>query len=294
MKRILVSIIALMLAFNVSLAQNGGLTNENSVVRLDYIGFSGGIFTFRAFNLQPCQVNAQYMVLHTNQVVDYVLPGNGSYDILVPGTVNEDEHVKTRIRSFCPCVSPDQGWVEQDNQGGTLLPIKLVSFGASKVSKEKALVTWTTADEYDVNRFEVQRSSNGVDFSTVGIAFPNNAPASYKIEVPLINGKQYFRLKTIDLDGKVSYSVIVAVRETLTSPAKVYVTGNLLVLERPSSSISTTRESYILYNSVGASLSTWAGLQPVERMVFDLTKVPNNQIYFIRTSKGETFKFFKN
>ena len=76
---------------------------------------------------------------------------------------------------------------------------------------------WTTPGELKNERFEVERSTNGTHFSTVGTVSGNgttNDRKDYRFTDPLPAGSSifYYRLKDVDVDGKASYSKIVALR----------------------------------------------------------------------------------
>ncbi len=275
----------------VAFSQNGGLVNENSVIRIDYITYdvSTGKFEFEVTNKQSCQVNAQYMILHTNGLVNFQIAGNGTYTIYVPGVITEDEHVKVRATSFCPQVSPDQGWVETDSQGGTLLPIKLVSFSVVKAGNGKGVVTWVTAEESNVDRFEVEKSSDGRNFTTALLHFPNNAPSRYSVNLALTTGTQYFRLKTIDLDGKFEYSPTVSVKEKLTGALiKAYSSNpNTLTVELG----TPEKRVFSIYSASGVLVSTKPSTSSY-RENLDISGLPGG-IYIVRTSLGESAKFIK-
>jgi hypothetical protein len=87
------------------------------------------------------------------------------------------------------------------------LPIVLRNFDIKKVSSTSSLISWVTEQEVNVKEYEVQRSANGVDFSTLGKIIPSspnsNKEQKYSIQdnSPL-SGKNYYRLKQTDLDGK--------------------------------------------------------------------------------------------
>ena len=83
-----------------------------------------------------------------------------------------------------------------------VLPIELAAFNAVNQNAKTNLVTWTTAAEEAVDRFEVQHSRNGTDFQTIGTVAPRNAAASYSFvhEGPPA-GVHYYRLKEVALDG---------------------------------------------------------------------------------------------
>ena len=92
---------------------------------------------------------------------------------------------------------------------GGALPLNLISFTGSKQNND-ALLQWKTANEINVSRFEVQRSENGIDFITAGTVVAGSSLYSFS-DVNTFIAKQivYYRLKSIDADGKFIYSGIV-------------------------------------------------------------------------------------
>jgi uncharacterized repeat protein (TIGR01451 family) len=89
------------------------------------------------------------------------------------------------------------------------LPVTLVSFNAA-LTGSVVNVTWKTSIEENVNHFEVLRSTNGVDFTTIGTIQPGQTTYLFVDKDPL-KGYNYYRLKSVDMDGTTSYSSIVLV-----------------------------------------------------------------------------------
>lgn len=95
------------------------------------------------------------------------------------------------------------------------LPVELTSFeGKLDVSCQVSLY-WNTESETNFSHYEVERSMNGNDFLTYEI-FPGEggplAPQSYRyvdLESSYLEGKVYYRLKMVDLDGTFDYSKVV-------------------------------------------------------------------------------------
>jgi hypothetical protein len=95
------------------------------------------------------------------------------------------------------------------------LPVELSSFTGKRTGTTITL-QWTTQTEQNVAHFEVERSSDGTHFAsiaTVSAEGNSNTPEDYTAtdEHP-VNGINYYRLRTVDLDGKFSYSPIIIVR----------------------------------------------------------------------------------
>jgi hypothetical protein len=93
------------------------------------------------------------------------------------------------------------------------LPIKLLSFDAIKLSSEKAIVKWELA-EFPIPpaRFEVQRANDGRSFVSIGNINGDGASKLYNYtDNGLQKGINYYRLKMIDEDSKITYSRTVAI-----------------------------------------------------------------------------------
>ncbi|MBL0104651.1 MAG: T9SS type A sorting domain-containing protein [Bacteroidetes bacterium] len=100
-------------------------------------------------------------------------------------------------------------------QSTSPLPIHLLNFDAVVV-KEGVMTNWTTATEINNDYFVVERSRDGIDFTSVGEvdgAGNSTQNKSYSLldKDPGI-GIIYYRLKQIDYDGKFSFSDVVAVK----------------------------------------------------------------------------------
>jgi hypothetical protein len=96
------------------------------------------------------------------------------------------------------------------------LPVELTSFTATTTA-EGVLLSWTTATETNNSGFEIERSTDGIEFYTV--AFVQGAGTTtesreyiYTDNVEYKGGESfYYRLKQVDLDGRVQYSDIIEV-----------------------------------------------------------------------------------
>jgi len=94
------------------------------------------------------------------------------------------------------------------------LPVKLVSFTAV-LNEGAADLKWTTSSEKDVSHFSIEKSLDGKNFSEAGIvlAIGNSSEllnyAFTDININISNpGTIYYRLRSIDIDGKSELSSI--------------------------------------------------------------------------------------
>lgn len=105
------------------------------------------------------------------------------------------------------------------------LPVDLISFKPVLVNNQ-VNVTWKTASETNNKNFVVERSENAKVFTEVGyVEGKGNSSAENTylwIDNTPLTGVNYYRLKQIDFDGKVSYSRIESVNLKNGSLLKVY------------------------------------------------------------------------
>jgi len=91
--------------------------------------------------------------------------------------------------------------------GGVALPIELSTFSARVIDNEVVELDWRTALEIDAEGFEIQRSSDGATFATIGKVTAEGRPSYYDFmdEEPL-KGISYYRLKQTENNGRFTYS----------------------------------------------------------------------------------------
>lgn len=128
--------------------------------------------------------------------------GSASGNVTTTGTVTSNS-----INSFSPFTLGYRSFP---------IPLKMLSFTAERRSGVSYL-KWTTVNEENVSHFDVQRSYDGAVYVTIGNVAARNSGSleNYNFEDhdPL-RGLAYYRIKSIDIDGKFSYSRIAVVSET--------------------------------------------------------------------------------
>jgi len=96
-----------------------------------------------------------------------------------------------------------------------ILPVELTFFDVTRQGKE-AVLDWSTASEINNDHFEIERSTDGKNFSARSAikGKGNSSDINYYVmrdENPY-PGISYYRLKQVDYDGKFSYSDVKALR----------------------------------------------------------------------------------
>lgn len=115
-----------------------------------------------------------------------------------------------------------------------IIPITLSFFNYS-INNKNVIIKWETSQEINSDHFEVERSSDGINFSSIGnvrAAGNSNSPRQYSLVDNHPNYLNHYRLRQVDIDGKTAYSKILFVKMMNASPLALgqnLVTNNLEV-----------------------------------------------------------------
>jgi hypothetical protein len=109
--------------------------------------------------------------------------------------------------------------------GAIAVPVRLLSFAAQNKTNS-VLLRWKTENEINAAGFDVERSADGILFTSIGNVAAYNTPArhEYSLEDLLpLSRISYYRLKQIDIDGRFAYSDIVIInRNSALNTMTVY------------------------------------------------------------------------
>jgi len=126
----------------------------------------------------------------------------------------------------------------------SVLPVKFVNFYVSKYNNDVRL-NWSTANETNNNHFEIERSLDGSNWSTIAMvlgAMNSTSVTSYSYTDKNMTAKQaYYRIKQVDNDGKFTYTAIKSVRnEEVKSGTQIYASSNSIVVkfEQPKQNVT--------------------------------------------------------
>lgn len=105
------------------------------------------------------------------------------------------------------------------------LPIKLLNFEANSVA-QGAKLSWTTSMEKNFDYFQIERAGQNLMFAPIA-QIPGkggleiNVSYNY-VDSELSTGKNYYRLKSVDIDGSFEYSKVVFVNWSNSRGIRVY------------------------------------------------------------------------
>ena len=107
-----------------------------------------------------------------------------------------------------------------------VLPITLKSFTAS-LNGSSVNLNWQIGNAVNLSYFEIEYSTDGVNFNKIGDHDYTNNVSSYNfIHGAPEAGKNYYRLRMVDMDGKFTYSNILVVNLDNNSENKLLIYPN--------------------------------------------------------------------
>jgi hypothetical protein len=118
-----------------------------------------------------------------------------------------------------------------------ILPLRFTLLKASKTTSNQALLEWRMNESNNVVFFEVEKSNNGRNFSSIGKVKATEALHYSFADNYLNNGTNYYRIKAVDAEGKSTYSFIVAVTAKQNFQFQLFgnPVGSQLVFQHPES-----------------------------------------------------------
>jgi len=178
------------------------------------------------------------------------------------------------------------------NTAGTLikdfivLPLKLISFSAVPQNDNTTSLYWTTANEINTRHFIIERSPDGLRFSSIRNIFAKGQANNYynAVVTDAITGIAFYRLKIMDNDGSFVYSPLVKIDRrknttgftVLSNPVK-----EVVIINTTDRSLHNTQASII--NMQGRLVKVFALKEGNQRI--DIRELPAG-IYNLRTTNG--------
>jgi uncharacterized repeat protein (TIGR01451 family) len=161
----------------------------------------------------------------------------------------------------------------------TTLAVKLGSFTVKKTGS-LAQLDWVTLNEIKNDRFEIERSTDGVNFGKVGEvkgAGTTTESSNYQFADPVGSvaaGIIYYRLRIVDIDGKATYSKIVALKLNGSIAIREYTVYPNPFTSNIKLNINSTKET-----AVTIRISNTSGQALVNRVV---TLQPGDNVVVLR------------
>ena len=165
--------------------------------------------------------------------------------------------------------------------GSGLLATTLVSFYSSHQDQD-IILYWKTANEENINSFQIERSGNGnsdwQSVETIASMAPGESGFSYSFtDHTKMNGDRYYRLKIMEKNGKYSYSKVLFINAAQT---KTISLSSTLVSGSVNVTLPASGQSQVsVYNTSGLLVKTLVTQN--ESFSLDVSGL-NRGAYFLR------------
>lgn len=140
----------------------------------------------------------------------YISTGSGLYYIN-QSTVNTGTGTVQ-----CALVSAFSGYTDLGSNvypQNTTLPVDLLSFTGT-YNNQATQLNWETAAEVNLRHFEVERSTDGVNFTAIATVNAGGTRYQYTDDLSAVSGNVFhYRLKAVDNDDRFKYSQVVTIRK---------------------------------------------------------------------------------
>ncbi len=174
---------------------------------------------------------------------------------------------------------------------GTTLPVDFLSFTASKVDGG-ALLKWSVINQIDNKGFYIEKSVDGINFSSIGFIPSTTASGStYTFVDKEFSNIAYYRLQQVDNNGQFKYSHIRWLSEESSPLIKIYPNPSLDAFNLQINGLENFRLA--AYSSTGQELEQIDNLakgttligRNWARGVYTLKLVSDNAVYVYKLVK---------
>jgi predicted esterase len=137
-------------------------------------------------------------------------------------------------------------WMLQFQRGGSIiLPVTGLLLSLQKKANNSVLLTWKTYTENNIRGFEIERSSDGINFTSIGFVkstgVGGNGSLYNYMDAFAFAGKDYYRLKIVDNNSNNTISPIKVIDLDNEATIKLY--------PNPVHNFINIRANHIFYNA---------------------------------------------
>lgn len=126
------------------------------------------------------------------------------------------------------CLTPTAGYSKTNKTGGNFIPVR-IQFNAI-ILKNNGAISWKAIKLLHVLRYELEKSTDGENFSYVTALAGNNKinKSNYTAEDRNVTeGINYYRLKVISSQGAINYSKVITLEKKLTAAEITIMPGTI-------------------------------------------------------------------
>jgi len=183
----------------------------------------------------------------------------------------------------------------QQNDPATTLPLQLIQFTGYRIASILPL-KWVVQNENGIIKYNIQRSVDGKNFTTIGAVMATSQIASeknYTYTDRAASGKTvYSRLEIFDKDGSKFFSWIIKING-LSEAVKLYpmpVTNSFFI---EINALSNVKKEVRLINSLGVIIfsKSYILTQGLNKLEIDIRQIPAGTYYL--TGFDKAFQLIK-
>lgn len=199
--------------------------------------------SYRSLTL-PLSLQGLHSTASNPDIIDHVIVNDDFFGSYISGSASLRSDVANLVTNYSTTTTDHYPVMTRYLFASAApLPAKLVSFSAVKNSSTVNL-NWTTSQEINTKEFVVERSLDGARYETLATVAAKGAsavPVSYAtVDARPSQGLNYYRLRTVDADGKTSLSNVVKINfakgftvSLSPNPATDYVLVTLAGTQKP-------------------------------------------------------------
>lgn len=194
---------------NFGISSNGkilAVEAKSPAVHNDTVFYSIGNLRKQAYQLRFAAVNIQEHGL-TATLEDAYLHTS------TPVSLFSKTDIVFNVTDDQPSYAPNRFYIVFKQM--QVLPVTFISISATRTSEKSIVVDWKTANEAGIDKYEVERSADGRNFSKLNIIAPklnngSNTDYNYSDETALA-ADNFYRVSATGKSGLIQYSAIVKV-----------------------------------------------------------------------------------
>lgn len=176
----------------------GAIARANAI---DYVDFASYLTAYSGIqNMNSTNINPLFNNESGTSAVDYFPMASGMNATILPN-VSVDFMGNTRALPL----------VMGALQSQTPLPVSFMNYDVV-LKGTKSQISWITLSETNTSHFDIEKSYDAKKWSvlnTIQASGNSSTPIQYEtIDMEPGIGKTYYRIKTIDIDGQFSYSIV--------------------------------------------------------------------------------------
>lgn len=185
------------------------------------------------------------------------------------------------------------GFSQSDSIRPPSIPVSLLDFRAN-LRNDNALLNWKTTNHYNFSHFIIEKSTDARNYKdAVVIVAPESTSAenNYRYNDNLhssTNKTVYYRLKMVDVNGKISYSETRMIRLTEENDIQISTFPNPATNELHVNIPNEWQEktvTYDIYNNTGVLIQRYQNKQAAQVQKLNVQQL-NNGNYILKVNNG--------